>query len=169
VATAAATLPSSGRGCAAFATAIWVLPPLAPGAHRGRNRAWARQPRGRAGSRQEPGQWCSSTARRRGLLTVGAGPCSRHRLIGAHAALLIDAVPLGRWATLAGLGQQPGRPYLMFTRLRAAPDAAFGGWLIARVPPMVSAATGALLIPHLPPASPGWRCAGLLRDVRDQP
>ena len=38
----------------------------------------------------------------------------------------------------------------MFTRLRAAPDAAFGGWLMPAVPPMVSAATGALLIPHLP-------------------
>jgi len=38
---------------------------------------------------------------------------------------------------------------LMFTRLRAAPDAAFGGWLMPVVPPMVSAATGALLVPHL--------------------
>jgi tellurite resistance protein TehA-like permease len=38
----------------------------------------------------------------------------------------------------------------MFTRLRAAPDAAFGGWLMPVVPPMVSAATGALLIPHVP-------------------
>ncbi len=32
----------------------------------------------------------------------------------------------------------------------AAPDAAFGGWLMPVVPPMVSAATGALLVPHLP-------------------
>jgi tellurite resistance protein TehA-like permease len=38
----------------------------------------------------------------------------------------------------------------MFTRLKAAPDAAFGGWLMPLVPPMVSASTGALLIPHLP-------------------
>jgi tellurite resistance protein TehA-like permease len=38
----------------------------------------------------------------------------------------------------------------MFTRLQAAPDAAFGGWLMPVVPPMVSAATGALLVPHLP-------------------
>ena len=42
----------------------------------------------------------------------------------------------------------------MFTRLRAAPDAAFGGWLMPVVPPMVSAATGALLIPHLPAGQP---------------
>jgi tellurite resistance protein TehA-like permease len=38
----------------------------------------------------------------------------------------------------------------MSTRLQAAPDAAFGGWLMPVVPPMVSAATGALLVPHLP-------------------
>jgi tellurite resistance protein TehA-like permease len=38
----------------------------------------------------------------------------------------------------------------MVTRLQAAPDAAFGGWLMPMVPPMVSAATGALLVPHLP-------------------
>jgi len=34
--------------------------------------------------------------------------------------------------------------------VQAAPDAAFGGWLMPVVPPMVSAATGALLVPHLP-------------------
>ena len=61
---------------------------------------------------------------------------------------------LGRWARLAGLASALAVPYLMFTRLRAAPDAAFGGWLMPVVPPMVSAATGALLIPHLPAASP---------------
>ena len=66
-------------------------------------------------------------------------------LIGAHAAITIDAVlwPLG---TITGLAA----PYLMVTRLQAAPDAAFGGWLMPVVPPMVSAATGALLVSHLP-------------------
>ena len=42
-------------------------------------------------------------------------------------------------------------PYLMMTSHEIGPDAAFGGWLMPVVPPMVSAATGALLIPHLPP------------------
>jgi tellurite resistance protein TehA-like permease len=32
-----------------------------------------------------------------------------------------------------------------------ADDSAFGGWLMPVVPPMVSAATGAALVPHLPP------------------
>jgi tellurite resistance protein TehA-like permease len=39
----------------------------------------------------------------------------------------------------------------MFTQHSVEPDAAFGGWLMPIVPPMVSAATGALLIPHMPP------------------
>ena len=33
---------------------------------------------------------------------------------------------------------------------RVTADTAFGGWLMPVVPPMVSAATGALLLPHLP-------------------
>ena len=36
----------------------------------------------------------------------------------------------------------------MFTRYEISPDAAFGGWLMPVVPPMVSAANGALLIPY---------------------
>jgi tellurite resistance protein TehA-like permease len=88
------------------------------------------------------------------LLTVGAGALLLGPgLIGAHAALIIDAVlwPLG---TLAGLASALAVPCLMFTRLRAVPDAAFGGWLMPVVPPMVSAATGALLVPHLPAGQP---------------
>lgn len=40
-------------------------------------------------------------------------------------------------------------PYLLFTQHDVRPDAAFAGWLMPVVPPMVSAANGALLIPHL--------------------
>ena len=42
----------------------------------------------------------------------------------------------------------------MVTRHRFAPDAAFGGWLMPVVPPLVSATTGALLVPHLPAGQP---------------
>ena len=47
-------------------------------------------------------------------------------LIGAQAAITIDAVlwPLGM---ITGLASSLAVPYLMFTRLQAAPDAAFGG------------------------------------------
>ncbi len=39
-------------------------------------------------------------------------------------------------------------PYLMMTRHEIKPDGAFGGWLMPIVPPMVSAALGALLVPY---------------------
>jgi hypothetical protein len=55
--------------------------------------------------------------------------------------------PLG---TITGLASSLAVPYLMVTRLQAAPDAAFGGWLMPVVPPMVSAVTGELLVSHLP-------------------
>jgi tellurite resistance protein TehA-like permease len=43
-------------------------------------------------------------------------------------------------------------PYLMMTMREIGPDPAIGGWLMPVVPPMVSAASGALLIPY---ANPG--------------
>ncbi|HXP53953.1 MAG TPA: C4-dicarboxylate ABC transporter, partial [Streptosporangiaceae bacterium] len=39
-------------------------------------------------------------------------------------------------------------PFLMMTRHEISEDGAFGGWLMPIVPPMVSAASGALLVPH---------------------
>ena len=59
----------------------------------------------------------------------------------------------GRAGTLGGLFTAMSIPYLMFTQHRVEPDAAFGGWLMPVVPPMVSAATGALLIPHMVPGT----------------
>ena len=48
-----------------------------------------------------------------------------------------------------------------------APSAAFGGWLMPVVPPMVSASTGALLVPHAAAGQPRLTLLlGLLRDVR---
>ncbi|MFD1274754.1 C4-dicarboxylate ABC transporter [Streptomyces kaempferi] len=52
--------------------------------------------------------------------------------------------------TVLGLATAATVPYLMVTRHRFAPDAAFGGWLMPVVPPLVSATTGALLVPHMP-------------------
>ena len=54
----------------------------------------------------------------------------------------------------------------MFTRYRVEADAAFGGWLMPVVPPMVSAATGALLIPHMAPGTGRDHALRLLCDVR---
>ncbi|MCX4530425.1 C4-dicarboxylate ABC transporter [Streptomyces sp. NBC_00841] len=84
------------------------------------------------------------------LLTVGAGALLLGRqVIGIEAALKVDWV-LWSLGTALGLATACTVPYLMVTRHRFAPDAAFGGWLMPVVPPMVSAATGALLVPHTP-------------------
>ncbi len=55
--------------------------------------------------------------------------------------------------TLGGLFTAVSIPFLMFTQHDVAPDAAFGGWLMPVVPPMVSAATGAMLLSHMPAGS----------------
>jgi len=87
------------------------------------------------------------------LLTVGAGATLVGRdLIGERAAVDLDWV-LWTAGTLGGLFTAVSIPYLMFTQYRVEPDAAFGGWLMPVVPPMVSAATGALLIPHMAPGT----------------
>lgn len=84
------------------------------------------------------------------LLTVGAGTLLLgRRVIGFDAALDVDWV-LWSLGTALGLAAACTVPCLMVTRHRFAPDAAFGGWLIPVVPPMVSAATGALLVPYTP-------------------
>lgn len=83
------------------------------------------------------------------LLTVGAGALLvGHRIIGVRAAVDLDWA-LWSTGTIAGLMTAVGVPYVTFTRHRYGPGAAFGGWLMPVVPPMVSAATGALLVPHL--------------------
>lgn len=51
--------------------------------------------------------------------------------------------------TLTGLITAILIPYHLFTLYEVRNDSAFGGWLMPIVPPMVSAAIGALLIPHL--------------------
>ncbi|MFE7860185.1 TDT family transporter [Streptomyces sp. NPDC057403] len=85
-----------------------------------------------------------------GLLTVGAGALLLGKdVIGLDAAVGVDWV-LWLTGTALGLVTACTVPYLMVTRHRFAPDAAFGGWLMPVVPPMVSAATGALLVPHAP-------------------
>ncbi len=155
VATAAATLPVQWPGLREFATVVWVLAAgwlvvltAAEVVH------WARHREAALGHARNPVMVQFYGAPPMALLTVGAGALLLGpAVIGAHAALAVDAVlwPLG---TLGGLASSLAVPYLMFTRLRAAPDAAFGGWLMPVVPPMVSAATGALLIPHLPAGQP---------------
>jgi C4-dicarboxylate transporter/malic acid transport protein len=84
------------------------------------------------------------------LLTVGTGTLLLGQdLIGLRAAVDVDWV-LWSAGTALGLLTMCWIPYLMMTRHCIEPDGAFGGWLMPVVPPMVSAAAGAALIPHLP-------------------
>ncbi|HWE58640.1 MAG TPA: TDT family transporter [Solirubrobacteraceae bacterium] len=83
------------------------------------------------------------------ILTVGAGAILvGKQLIGTQAAVVTDSA-LWTVGTVAGLLASVAIPYLMFTGHRLEQSMTLGSWLMPIVPPMVSAATGAALIPHL--------------------
>ncbi|WP_280235704.1 TDT family transporter [Nocardia cyriacigeorgica] len=153
VANAAATLPVQPPGLRAAATAMWLL---AAALLAVLSLAWAvRTVRHRGQVRAErdhPVLAHFSGAPPMALLTVGAGAMLLGKdVIGDTAAVTVDWIlwPLG---TALGLATAFAVPYRMITRTPAgSPDAAFGGWLMPVVPPMVSAATGVLLLPHTPP------------------
>jgi tellurite resistance protein TehA-like permease len=81
-------------------------------------------------------------------MTVGAGTLILGQGVIGPAAVGIDWV-LWLAGTALGLVTAVWIPYLMMTRHDIGSGDAFGGWLMPVVPPMVSAATGALLIPHV--------------------
>jgi C4-dicarboxylate transporter/malic acid transport protein len=84
------------------------------------------------------------------VLTVGAGTILLGRdVLGLRPAVDIDWI-LWSVGTVAGLAVAAVVPYVMFTRHSNKADSAFGGWLMSIVPPMVSASTGALLVPYAP-------------------
>jgi C4-dicarboxylate transporter/malic acid transport protein len=149
VAVAAETLPFRVPGLHVFALVVWVLAAawlVALSAawavhwtkHTDRARAHANNP--------VMAQFWGAPAM--ALLTVGAGTLLVGRdLTGAAAAVDIDWV-LWFLGTALGLVTACWIPYLMMTRHEIKPDGAFGGWLMPIVPPMVSAALGALLVPY---------------------
>lgn len=84
------------------------------------------------------------------LMTVGAGAVDvGHEVLGAAAAIGLSAV-LWTVGTVLGLWTAIAVPYRAITSHEVADDSATGGWLMPVVPPMVSATTGAALVPHLP-------------------
>ncbi|MET7708261.1 TDT family transporter [Micromonospora sp. NPDC005413] len=151
VANAAATLPVHIAGLRVAATVVWALAALllvaltaAWAVH------WIRYPATARGHAENPVLAHFWGAPAMALLTVGAGTLILGRdWIGLSAALAVDVV-LWVGGTLLGLVTSAWIPYKMMTSHRIAPDAAFGGWLMPVVPPMVSAATGALLVPYAP-------------------
>ncbi|POX54035.1 C4-dicarboxylate ABC transporter [Streptomyces sp. Ru71] len=85
------------------------------------------------------------------LLSVGAGAVTTGRdWMGTTAAVALDTV-LFTTGTVTGLAAAVAVPYLMAVRHRVEPRQATPVWLLPLVAPMVSAAAGPLLVPHLPP------------------
>jgi C4-dicarboxylate transporter/malic acid transport protein len=151
VANAGAVLPLRVPGLRVFATVVWAL---AAAALIALTAAWAvhwiRYPDRARGHAANPVMAQFWGAPAMALMTVGTGTLVLGPgLIGTGAAVTADWVLWGA-GTALGLVTCCWIPYLMMTRHRIAPDGAFGGWLMPVVPPMVSAANGALLIGHLP-------------------
>ncbi|HEY5980310.1 MAG TPA: TDT family transporter [Microlunatus sp.] len=150
VANAAATLPVQTPVLHGVAVSVWllatgllVLVTAATITH------WRRHPATARSHLDHPVMSHFYGAPAMALLTVGAGAVLLGRPILGAAAVPVDAV-LWSAGTLLGLWTAVTVSVRAFTSHRNEPDAAFGGWLMPVVPPMVSAATGALLIPHLP-------------------
>jgi tellurite resistance protein TehA-like permease len=84
------------------------------------------------------------------LSAVGGGAVTVGRdWIGTGPAVALDAVLFGA-GTVVGLAAAGTVPYLMAVRHRIEPSQATPVWLLPLVAPMVSAALGPLLVPHLP-------------------
>lgn len=107
------------------------------------------------------------------ILTVGSGALLVGReLIGLDAAVVADSVLWGL-GTAIGLAVSVVIPTLMIVRHRLDPRRTLATWLMPVVPPLVSAASGATLIPHLPSegrggrcCSPAWRCSASVSRSR---
>ncbi|WP_432839730.1 TDT family transporter [Dactylosporangium sp. CA-092794] len=150
VANAAVSLPAHWPGLRAVATLVWALAAVllvavtaAWAVHLRRHRATA------LGHAADPVMAQFWGAPPMAAMTVGGGALLVGRdWLGLPAAVAADLV-LWTAGTVGGLVVAVAIPYLMMTRHETGPGAAFGGWLMPLVPPMVSAANAALLVPHL--------------------
>jgi C4-dicarboxylate transporter/malic acid transport protein len=151
VANAAALLPIGVSGLRPVALGVWLLAAAmlllvtaATAVH------WLRFPQNARRHHHDPAMAPFYGAPPMALLTVGAGALLLGRdLIGLRAAVTVDEI-LWTLGTVTGLVSAVAIPYLMFTDHKLALSDVFGFWLMPVVPPMVSAATGAGLIAHLP-------------------
>jgi C4-dicarboxylate transporter/malic acid transport protein len=151
VATAAVSLPVHVPGLHLLAVGVWALAVVlliavitATVLH------WRRHPGTARRHHLDPVMAHFYGAPPMALMTVGAATLLAGRdVIGETAALAVDAT-LWTAGTIGGLITAVAVPYLQFTRHETDERSAFGGWLMPLVPPMVSASTGALLIPYVP-------------------
>ncbi|BBC37872.1 C4-dicarboxylate ABC transporter [Streptomyces graminofaciens] len=152
VATAGAGLPGPTAALRPALTALWALALLALLAvllaralhwlhHRDQARAHLLDPA------VAPFHGCLAMA----LLAVGGGALTLGAdWIGIGAAVALDAV-LFTAGTAVGITAAVAVPYLMVVRHRIEPSGITPVLLLPLVAPMVSAALGPLLLPHLPP------------------
>ncbi|MFI0038921.1 TDT family transporter [Streptomyces mutabilis] len=155
VGTAGAALPRHVPGLRTACTTVWTLSLVLLATllvarslhwvhHRDQARAHLLDPAA------APFYGCLSMA----LLAVGGGAVTVGRdWIGTSAAVALDTV-LFTAGTAVGLAAAVAVPYLMAVRHRIEPGQASPVWLLPLVAPMVSAAVGPLLVPHLPPGQP---------------
>ncbi|MFF4100863.1 TDT family transporter [Streptomyces sp. NPDC001903] len=161
VANAGVALPVRVRGLHTFSLVFWALSAAmlavlltARALHWARHRDQAREHL--LDPAVAPFYGCLSMA----LLSVGGGTMLIGKdVIGLHAAVVVDSV-LFIAGTAVGLLAAVAIPYLMVESHRIRPGSASPVWLLPLVAPMVSAALGPLLIPHLPPGQ--WQSALLL-------
>ena len=150
VAIAGTTLPVHVVGLRVFAQVVWVIAAILlvvlvalVGGH------WLRHPTVARSHARNPQMAHFYGAAPMALMTVGGGAMLVGKdLLGERVAVDLDWV-LWTAGTLGGLFTAVSIPFLMFTQHDVEPDAAFGGWLMPVVPPMVTAAMGALLLPHM--------------------
>ncbi|NRD26507.1 TDT family transporter [Frigoribacterium sp. VKM Ac-2836] len=166
VAVAAASLPLQFPGLRTGATVVWsisaallVALTVATGLH------WLRYRSTAMTHHRHPVMAHFYGAPPMAFLTVGAGALLLGKdWIGLPAAVAVDWT-LWTIGTLGGLITAVLVPSLAFSRHENGPAAAFGGWLMPVVPPMVSASTGALLLPYTPAGQARetllWACYGL--------
>jgi C4-dicarboxylate transporter/malic acid transport protein len=151
VAVAAARLPEQFPGLHAAAVGIWALAVLILVALIiGTVAHWVLYPANARRHAHDPVMAHFYGAVPMALLTVGAATLLVGAdVVGQRAAVDVDWV-LWFAGTIIGLVTAAAVPYLTFTRHLVKLDSAFGGWLMPIVPPMVSASTGALLLPYAP-------------------
>lgn len=149
VANAAVTLPLDVPGLRGAAVAVWLLAAVLLLAVSTATAAlWTRRRDIARGHVADPAMILFYGTPPMALLTVGAGAVVHGpHLIGTPAALAAGTI-LWILGTLTGLATTVAVPYAMITRHRPGLDTVSATWLLPVVPPMVSAATGPLLIPH---------------------
>ncbi|MEH3137894.1 MAG: TDT family transporter [Mycolicibacterium neoaurum] len=151
---AGATLPVHVPGLPVFTEVVWVVAAaLLVTLIVAVSVQWFRHPTVARGHVRNPQMAHFYGAAPMALMTVGSATMLVGAdLIGERVAVDINWV-LWSAGTIGGLYTAVSIPYLMFTQLNVGPDAAFGGWLMPVVPPMVSAAGGAMLLPHMAPGT----------------